>query len=262
MESRLGPEVIVVDVGEEGMLGEHQIEVVAAEFERIGRGLCIHVHVIIGSSGAFLVHERRCGYAIDVDISGTVFTGIVSICPGSSEDEPVFVHAESFLFFGFCRPPFSAYGTGRPASHVASFVAVHAPFLNVVRSGSSGKEGDVPVERCYGVVDVESLLHIIRGDAGSVHYLHAHFIVSGVSKDSLESVLRLILREFPILVLEKPHGNYSLSIHREGNLVDFLVHGDDRLESGSGLGCVLLDGMLELLLCAAGNYHNRRNYIS
>ena len=255
LEFGIGPEGIVVDVREQGLLGKDQIQVVTLVLKRIRGRLGIHQgHKVLGGV-TLLLHERRHG-DVFVHVYATVLAGIVGISTVATKGNHVFVHAEGSLVVSGGGPPLQTVGAGRAAAHVACGFAVHVPVLGIVGSSTTGQEGDELVKAGDGVVNMEGLFHVVGGDAGGIHDLHAHRVVAGCGKDAPEAVLGFALSEFAVLVLENPDRDDRLGVHGEGNLVDFLVHRNNGLECGCGLGGLGLGGVTNLLL-GAGKQRER-----
>ena len=235
LEFRIGPEGIVVDVREQGLFREHQVEFVAVVGKGVRGHLGIHLgHIVLGSV-TLLLHERR-HRDILVHIDAAILTGEESIGAVTGEAHHTLIHAEGFLILGACRPPLETVGSGGAAAHVTFGIAVDVPELGVLNCGATGQESDELVKAGDGVVNVEGLFHVVGGDTGGVHDLHAHLVITGRGEDALEAVLGPALSEFAVLVLEQPDRDDRFGVHGEGNLVNLLVHRNNGLECGCGLG--------------------------
>ena len=89
----------------------------------------------------------------------------------------------------------------------------------------------------------------------------SHLVVSGGGEYFLEAVLGLVLGELTVLVLEEPYGDDRLGVYGEGDLVDFLIYGNQRLISRCCRGCLVLRGMFDELLGAGEDHEGGRENI-
>ena len=205
----------------------------------IGKGICAHLgfhlgHIVLGGL-TLLLHKRRDGNIL-IYIDTAILARNKGIGPVTGEAHHAFIHAKGFFIPDACRPPLQTVGSGRAATHVTFGVAVDVPELGVLNCGATGQESDELVKAGDGVVNVEGLFHVVGGDTGGVHDLHAHLVITGRGEDALEAVLGPALSEFAVLVLEQPDRDDRLGVHGEGNLVNLLVHRNNGLECGCGLG--------------------------
>ena len=108
-EAGFGPEVVVVDVGEQRVGRENQVQVVALYLKAVSGRLRIYLHVVVGGSTRLLVDERRYGDTVYIHIGGAVVAGIIGIAVIPAEGDFVFVHAEGILVAGLGAPPLQTF---------------------------------------------------------------------------------------------------------------------------------------------------------
>ena len=228
-EARGRPESVIVDVGEQRVLGKHQIQIIPLHCEGIGAGLGIHRCIVVGSGITLLIHERRYGNA-DVYISGAIITRIIDIAVVGAEAHFVFVQAEGILVSRSGAIPFQTLCTGRSATQVFLDGSVDMPGTRSAFFLSTSQHVDVLGEIHESIVDVEGLFHIVGGYARRIHHVHPNFVVAGGGKDAGKVIPGITVRKiFRFAVVEKPNGNNALGIDGEGNLIGLLVHGNNGL---------------------------------
>ena len=175
------------------MLRKDKIEVVSVHLELICGFLLGNSHIVVGRRVPLLVDERRYGYTVNVHISCTVVTRVVLVSTISEEGHYILIYAEGLFVAGSGMPPVEAVTSGFAATHVILHGAVNVPFLAVGLCRTAGNEGEVTVEVGKGIVDMECLLHIIRGLSGGIHHEHTDAVVSHRCKQLLISVTGVVL---------------------------------------------------------------------
>ena len=245
-------EVVVGDVREVCTRFEHQADVLTHHFEAV-RGLLDGCRSGVVRRGVALGVDVRLGRHADVDIDGAGRAGIEGVVTVRGEGELVVIDAEVGLVVLRGLPPAGGVVDALAAGHMGLRVAVDVP-------GSLGEDGVVLVEADQRVVDVESLLDIVRGHAGRVHDVHADGVVAGFSKDLLVAVAGVVLAPALVRSLEDPDGNDGLGVHGEGNLVGLLVYRDDGLK-GRRIDDLTLGRVVDFLLGAGENQDGGRENV-